>query len=208
MGLKYVGAKANQFLYCPYGVDITEFALKSNFNSDFPLRFVYIGNIQQRKGIFYLLEAFKHIPKEKATLTIIGAVNKQDADLQPYLNCANFTGIILHSQIPFLLRQADVLIFPSLCEGLSLSCMEAAACGLPLVVSKNSGINDLITEGKEGFVIPIQSVDAIVEKVNWFIEHPEQIEPMGRAARQLAEKYTWDTYYERAGKLIQQAVKK
>ena len=65
----------------------------------------------------------------------------------------------------------------------------------------NSGVDD-ITDGKEGFVIPIQSVEAIKEKAVWFVHHPQAIEIMGNRARQLALKYTWNSYDSRAADIF------
>lgn len=204
--LQQVGVTEKQFLWCPYGVDISHFQQKQYVPASRPLQFVYVGGMKELKGMYYLLEAFKRLDKRKAQLTIVGTVNRRDEDLQPYLQRINFTGPILHDQIPALLQQMDVFVFPSLADSFALSCAEAASSGLPLIITENTGFQDLITDGKEGFVIPIQSIDAIVEKVNWFIEHPDKIETMGRAARKLAEKYTWNTYYELLGKIIKAVV--
>lgn len=104
--------------------------------------------------------------------------------------------------MPRVLSEADVFVFPSLGEGMSLSVLEAAACGLPLIISENSGISEKITDGKEGFLIKIQSVDDIVEKVMWFVDHPNNIPEMGYAARRMAENYTWQRYYETVAHLL------
>lgn len=202
--LKFSGIKKEQMFRCPYGVDIREFHQKTyqeNYKAR-PLEFIYVGGVKELKGIYYLLEAFRQIPKEKAYLTIVGKADLDSKDMEPYLSCADFTGMVLHSDIPGLLRHADVFLFPSLGEGLSLSALEAAACGLPLIVSENSGINDGMTDGVEGFVISIQSIEAIREKVFWFTEHPEEIKKMGDAARKLALSYTWEEYYRNIGDIF------
>ena len=137
---------------------------------------------------------------------LVGNFNPNDTDIKKYLERVRFTGMVLHSEIPDLLRASDVFVFPSLGEGLSLSTLEAAACGLPLIVSENSGVNDYIKEGEEGFVIPIQSVDSIVEKVDWFCKHRDKIEEMGNKARRMAVQFTWDKYYEQAVRSIEEVV--
>ena len=183
------------------GVKQNSFTLK-NYEIDRPyrqrpIRFIYVGGVKELKGISYLLEAFNEIDPEVAKLTVVGNYNENDADAVSFKDRVRFTGNILHSAVAEELRSADVFVFASLGEGLSLSTLEAAACGLPLIVTENSGVNDEMTDGIEGFVIPIQSKDAIKEKVLWFIDHPERIERMGQAARQFALKYTWENYYER-----------
>lgn len=208
--LKYSGVKENQMLYCPYGVDASRFSQKNyedvkNMN-DRPLRFIYVGGVKELKGISYLLKAFMNIPQDKAELTIVGAYRPQDKDIQPYLRRVHFTGMVLHSEVPNLLKAADVFVFPSLGEGFSLSVLEAAAVGLPLIISENAGVTDVIRNNKEGLVIPIQSSKAIEDAVTWFVNHPEAICPMGMAARAKALEYTWERYYKTAAEQIRRSL--
>lgn len=208
--LKYSGVKENQMLYCPYGVDVAQFSQKSYENVKAmrarPLRFIYVGGVKELKGISYLLDAFMNIPQDKAELTVVGAFNSQDEDIQPYLGRVHFKGMVLHSEVPKLLRNADVFVFPSLGEGFALAILEAAAVGLPLIISENNGVTDIIRNQREGLVIPIQSSKAIEEAVMWFINHPEKICPMGLAARKKALEYTWERYYKKAAEQIRRSL--
>lgn len=205
--LCFSGVQEEQIKICPYGVDIKAFSLKSFPSTEEllerPMRFIYVGGVKELKGISYLLEAFSQIPTDRATLTVVGKFNSDDEDIAKYLNKVVFTGSVLHKDMPELLRASDVFVFPSLGEGLSLSTLEAAACGLPLIVSENSGINDNMT-GEEGFVIPIQSSKAIIEKVRFFLDNPCCIKSMGLAARRLAEHYSWDSYYQAVGDIFEE----
>lgn len=205
--LKYSNVQDVQLLDCPYGVDTSEFFCKQYYPTEGrPLQFIYVGGVKELKGISYLLEAFMKIPADIAGLTVVGSFDKTDTDIQKYLNRVQFTGTVLHAKVPELLRKADVFVFPSLGEGLSLSTLEAAACGLPLIVTENSGVNDYIHDGDEGFVISIQSVDQIVEKVLWYCKNRSRIESMGKAAREMALKFTWDNYYSKAAKVVEEVV--
>lgn len=200
--LRYSGAEENQMLYCPYGVDVDQFSQKIYEDIEKtkkrPLQFIYVGGVKELKGISYLLEAFQNIPKNKATLTVVGAFNPEDEDIQPYIDRVRFTGMVLHSEVPKLLKESDVFIFPSLGDGFGLSILEAASVGLPVIISQNSGAADIITNYKEGIVIPIQSVTAIEEAVMWLVNHPEAISSMGMLAREKVLTYTWDRYYKTA----------
>ena len=203
--LEFSGVKTEQIILCPYGVDVSQFSMKKFDENQFihtrPIRFIYVGGVKELKGIAYLFDAFMEIPTDDAILTVVGSYCSSDDDIKPYLERIRFTGNILHDEVANELKNSDVFVFASLGEGLSLSTLEAAACGLPLIVTENSGVNDGISD-KEGFVIPIQSKDAIKEKVLWFINHPEKTYPMGEAARKFALLYSWDAYYERIGKIF------
>lgn len=203
--LNFSGVEDHVMHLCPYGVDLSLFGQKqyiSKKDNDC-IEFIYVGGVKELKGIYYLLETFKRIPTNIAHLTVVGNYDKNDIDIKDYLDFVTFTGPVLHENIPDLLKKADVFVFPSLGEGLSLSVLEAAACGLPLIISENSGANDGITDGKEGFIIPIQSVEKIYEKVTWFINNRDKIQCMGMDARQFALKYSWDNYYARIKEIFQ-----
>ena len=205
--LEFSGVKPEQLILCPYGVDVSQFSMKEFEKTQTvrtsPIRFIYVGGVKELKGISYLFDAFMEIPADLATLTVVGNYSPTDEDTKPYLNRIRFTGNILHSEVANELEKADVFVFASLGEGLSLSTLEAAACGLPLIVTENSGVNDGMSE-REGFVIPIQSKEAIKNRVLWFVDHPDMIKSMGESARQFALKYSWDAYYDRIGKLFTQ----
>lgn len=210
--LQYVGIQDDQIKLCPYGVDIVQFRQKQYLDHGkplrWPIRFIYVGGVKELKGISYLLEAISRFPTFQASLTVVGQVDRSSEEIKPYFDRVIFTGSVLHNEIPKLLMESDVFVFPSLGEGLSLATLEAAACGLPLIVSENSGVNDAIIEGKEGFVIPIQSTEALIEKMQWFIRNPWRIESMGNAAREMAMRYTWDNYYIRMGHMFDEIEKK
>ena len=197
--LAYSGVQSEQLWKCPYGVDINQFSQKEYKDNLYikkrPIKFIYVGGVKELKGISYLLEAFRDISTDDAVLTVVGQYCQTDKDIQEYKDKVVFTGTVLHDEIPDLLRQADVFIFPSLGDSYALSAMEAAACGLPVIVSENTGVKDEIQDGVNGFVVPIQSVDSLKNKIEYFISHPEKIESMGREARKMAERNTWSIYY-------------
>jgi glycosyltransferase involved in cell wall biosynthesis len=95
------------------------------------------------------------------------------------------------------MRTCDVFVLPSIVEGRALVQQEAMACGLPLIVTKNAGADDLIDEGKTGFLVPIRSPKAIAEKIDWFVRNRSAIDGMRIAARRRASELTWFGYGEK-----------
>src|SRR6185436_18349640 len=99
-----------------------------------------------------------------------------------------------HDAVLELMGSCDVFVLPSIVEGRALVQQEAMACGLPLIVTPNAGGEDLIEEGRTGFLVPIRSPGLLAEKINWFADHPEALPEMGAAARAKAAEYTWSAY--------------
>ena len=208
--LEYSGVDPSHIYVCPYGVDTGVFH-RENLKvrkDDEPVRFVFVGGTKQLKGLSYMLEAFQKIDHKTATFTIIGKNDLDDDLKQKYARDVIFTGIMSHNEISALLQNFDVMIFPSLGEGFSLSMVEALACGLPIISSCNTGVNDYINDGINGFIVPIQNSVAIAEKMQWFIEHRERIPEMGLNAISTSKKLTWENYYKQIACAIKDIYRK
>lgn len=192
--LEFSGVSTSKIWRCPYGVDNRLFSMKTH-NTRNPIKFVYVGGVKELKGIYYLLEAFRDIPKEVACLTIVGKKDYIRGDIKERYSNVIFTGTLLHNEVAKILQQSDVFVFSSLGDSFSFAAMEAASTGLPLIVTENTGMCDGLTEGREGFIIPIQSIDAIKQKVLWFINNQQKIPEMGKKSHEYASNYTWERYY-------------
>lgn len=182
----------------PYGVDTSRFSEKKFEEKIDIVRFIFVGQVNRRKGIQHLLPAFKKLNPQKTELIIVGQYDENDELLKKYRDISNikFKGFVTQDIVAGLYKEADVFVLPSLGEGLAQVGIEAMSSGLPIIVSENAGVNDLITEGKEGLVVPVSDEDALYKAMQWFVDHKDKIEIMGKAASLVAQKYTWD-YYER-----------
>jgi glycosyltransferase involved in cell wall biosynthesis len=83
------------------------------------------------------------------------------------------------------LRAADVFAFPSLFEGLGLSLVEAAACGLPAVGSRTGGIVDVIDDARSGFLVPPGDARALADRLRVLVDDPGRRAAMGEEARRI-----------------------
>lgn len=200
--LEYSNVCKEKVFLCPYGVDTSIFKPKTDYQIHSPIKFVYVGGITELKGIYYLLEAFWDIPPDVATLTLIGDAGLESKELEKYKNKYYFMGRVFHDDLPGLLQKFDVFVFPSLGDSFSFACVECASVGLPLIVTENTGMKDYINEGQEGFIIPVQSVESIRTKIDWFIRNPEQIEIMGKKGSRMASSITWENYNDSIKKFI------
>jgi glycosyltransferase involved in cell wall biosynthesis len=180
----------------PYGVDVSAFRPDAS-DAHHPFRVLFVGQIGQRKGISYLLEAYRRFHRRSSELVLLGNIVGDPRTLAPYRELFRHVSHVPHSDVPRLFRSASVLVLPSLVEGLSLVILEAMASGLPVVVSTNTGAADVVRDGVDGFVIPIRDPDAIVGKLELLHRDPERRRWMGQNARARAEEFTWDRYTRR-----------
>ena len=71
---------------------------------------------------------------------------------------------------------------------------EAMSQGLPVIITPNTGGEDLVIAGETGFLVPIRNPSAIAERIAWFDDNRDALPTMGQAARQHAARYTWQAY--------------
>lgn len=202
--LLYSGIKEDQIKICPYGsnFNINETGERIKKDKSEIVKGIYVGNVTEMKGIYYLLEAALKIPNDKFKLTIVGAFNNSDGIFDKYKDKIDFVGRVTHEKVQKYLLNSDIFIFPSLGEGMSLAVLEAMACGLPCIVTKNSGVSEAINEGKNGYEVDIQNIAAIKEKIEWFIQNKNAIMTMRNHAIESAKIYTWENYNNKLIKII------
>lgn len=195
--LRFCGADADAILRCPYGSYFE--ADRDNSAVHTPVRFVYCGRASMPKGIHHLLRAADTLEPGSFELTIIGAYDNSDGFLTPYLDRYEFTGNVLKSRVKEIMSEQDVMAFPSLTDGMSLACLEALACGLPLLTTCAVGASDFVVEGSNGFVVEPGDEAAMAERMRWCVEHPRELAAMKGAAAESARAITWEAYNERVG---------
>ena len=198
--LLYSGVQESKIHIVPYGVDIDEFYFSPRLpkKDKASIELIFVGECSYRKGINLLLSAVVKY-EGQIHLTIIGNYQKSIELYQHYNNYDNisFLGRKDHEEISQYLNQADVFALPSLSEGMSLAGLEALASGLPLLCTKNCGVNDLIIDGYNGWIIEAGSEDAITFALNNIINCKRLLPEMSINARKTAEKYSWANYEKR-----------
>jgi len=160
-----------------------------------PLRVLFVGSMTQRKGLSDVFEAMKLLNRSDIQLVVLGALNESlDFYRSEYADFI-YEAPRPHSGVLELMSECDVFILPSLVEGRALVQLEALGVGLPLIITHNTGGDDLIQEdNRTGFFVPIRSPEAIAEKLNWFAENRDQVDAMKSACRQRASHIQWSDY--------------
>ena len=195
-GLIQCGAKEDQIKLIPYGANVISNIEKENGKENAKCKFLFVGQVNYRKGIPYLLDVISEMG-DTAELTVVGAYNPDDWFVKKYKDAVNihFTGLVTFDKMQKIYEQSDVFIIPSFAEGMAQVGIEAMACGMPIICTFNSGVSDLVEEGKSGFIIPCGDKEALKSRMTWFLENKLKIYEMGRYARNKAIQYTWE-YYE------------
>jgi glycosyltransferase involved in cell wall biosynthesis len=180
----------------PYGVDCSRFLCRQR-NGSKPMRFVFVGAIGARKGVPLLVEAWKQLSGRGAELWLVGPATPATFSLMPELPGLTYKGAMPHDEVPGILQQCDVLVFPSYFEGFGLVLLEAMACGLPVITTTATAGPDIITPGENGWVIEPGNLMELTKVMTFCLENPTLVREMGAEARRTAERFTWTAYGDR-----------
>lgn len=168
------GFSAEQIARIPYATDLNVFQAAKTRAADRPFTVINTGGLSLRKGTPYLLEALRILKRQVPELRIL--LTRQVSDsIRPILAqykdlTIEWSTTLPQQQLAKRLQSADLFILPSLEEGMARTALEAMACGLPVILTPNTGSCDLVEEGINGSIVPIRSAEAIVEKALFWQE--------------------------------------
>ncbi len=178
-----MGVDSKKLHRIPLGVDVRRFqpAGKPSPNT---FRVLFVGQISFRKGIPYLLEAFRGLRHPRKELVLVGAVCPEMEGFLADRSWENvrFIGPVPQAELPAYMSQSQVLVLPSIEDGFGMVLAQAMACGCPCISTTNTGGPDLFRDGKEGFIVPIRDPRAITERLEALAANPTLRDQMSRSA--------------------------
>jgi glycosyltransferase involved in cell wall biosynthesis len=196
------GVPTEKLVVIPYGADTRLFEpIEHQEPSSEGLRLLFVGQIGQRKGISYLLDAARQAAAQGDTLTLVGQIQGSGQALMPYRDHFCHIPHVPRAELREIYRRADVFVFPTLVEGMGIVVLEAMASGLPVITTPN-GPGDIVRDGVDGFLVPPRDDKAIVDRLEQLRANPGLRAEMGRNARQRAQEYTWSAYRQTAVDLL------
>ena len=202
--------------WSPYGTTL-EFG---NRNSEFGMephpingkfKILFVGRHIERKGICYLIEAAKYLPRDQFEIRIVGVGDlteelKKLASESATPNSAEiiFTGKLSPEALANEYRTANVFTLPAIVdskgdtEGLGVVLIEAMELGLPIVASNVGGIPDVVVDGETGILVPEKDPQALASAYKRLAAEPELVKQLLAGSRKrIAECFTWDGIIER-----------
>ncbi len=189
------GAKPESIRVVPYGVDLNRFSPgERRERRTGPLRLLFVGTINQRKGIKYLLEAMRLLGQSPVELTVCGRVVDSLSLFSPFGDRVKVRPSVSLTELQQAYREADLFVFPSVAEGFAQVLLEALASGLPILSTTHTAAPDLIEHGREGFVVAPRRPELVASHIEWALTHRDQLHEMRSAARTRAEYFTWDRF--------------
>jgi starch synthase len=183
----------------PYGVDLDTFYPCAK-RSDDTFQILFVGNISVRKGVSYLLDAFQQLNCGRKRLALVGSASEDFENLIRQLRSDERISVMGHvpqRQLKEIMSRSHAMVLPSVEDGFGLVLAQAMACGCPVIASENTGARDLLTDGKEGFIVPICNGVAIAERLQMLADDFDLRSRMSAAALARVKSLGgWERYGE------------
>jgi glycosyltransferase involved in cell wall biosynthesis len=178
----------------PNGVEKTFFSTQQRVRPSRP-RLLFVGRLAVQKNVDLLLRALDGISEQFETVLVgDGELEGELKALTKKLHLQNvrFHGRADGPDLIDLFRQADLFVLPSEREGMPLVLLEAMAMGLPTVATDIAGNRDVVIDGKNGRLVPLNDAAAMRRALLELVADEALYRRMSESARKSAERYTWD----------------
>jgi len=202
------GYPAGKIRVAYLGVRETFFDLKRSYDISGPIKLLFTGNFDLRKGVRVLLEAIRKCRREglDLRLELIGNLDNGSHALLP--SDAEFfthTPFLPPEALAASVARADMFVLPTYAEGSSRSAMEAAAAGLPVITTKNCGLP--LEDGASVIYVPVNDADALSAAIARLASDQPLREFIARnAVKTITGQYTWRQYGERVRDVLSEAI--
>lgn len=197
----------------PNGIDVDHFADNAvpwPQYQDGKTNILFVGRLEKRKGLRYLLEAYSKLKwdfpdtrllvvgpgkPDEGSFEVIGARSLRDVEL---------IGGVSYGDLPRYYASADIFCSPATgAESFGIVLLEAMAAGKPLIASDIEGYRGIVSDGEQGMLVRRKNSDELAKALARLIEDPELARKMGSTGREMVERYRWaevasqvEDYYE------------
>jgi glycosyltransferase involved in cell wall biosynthesis len=189
----------------PYPIDDKLFmpATQSNYESSTALTVLYVGRLNKRKGIYTLAQAIPRVAQASPKVIFLfvgpdmsvelgGGTHQQELvkqlAQQPNQARVHFLPTQTREQLVSLYQASTVCVVPSLYDNLPFACLEAMACGKPVIASAVGGLAEIITSGQNGLLVPPDDPEALADQLIGLLRDQERRRHLGQQARAYIEE--------------------
>jgi len=193
------GGDPEKIVYHPVGIDCRRFAYQAPAGDGCrPIRLLSVARLVEEKGLEFGIRAVRSLMTERPEASIEydivgeGPLRESLQRLIDQLGLAarvRLFGARSQDEVIEELRRADVLLAPSIAEALPVSLMEAHAVGLPVVATRVGSVDQIVQEGRSGFLVPPGDAAALCRPLEELIRNPALRARMGRSGRRHVERH-------------------
>lgn len=177
--------------YCRNDHDFPVTAVAPEITCTGPVKFLFVGRINPRKGVHLLLETISRFEKSEATLTLLGKMLIPEAAFAPYADRVTHIPSVAPSEVARVMTEHHVLVLPSFFEGSAITLLEALSCGMAIIQSPQAG-----NGGGEatGIVLEANTSDQLHAAMRQAVDDRQRIGLWRANASLAARQYSFDAY--------------
>lgn len=161
------------------------------------LTFFMLARILRSKGVMEYLAAARLVKQRhpEVRFMLLGAIENQPdsltyADIEPSVEDGTVEYYGETPDVASYFRQSSVFVLPSYREGTPRTVLEAMAMARPVITSDAPGCRQTVVPGRNGFLVSVGDIEALADRMKWFVNNPERVSPMGTESRTLcAERF-------------------
>jgi len=186
----------------PNGIDFDHFSANVEplpQYQDGKLNILFVGRLEKRKGLRYLLEAYGKMKWEipNSRLIVVGPGNPDKESYRTIsshnLQDVEFVGRASYEDLPRYYASADIFCAPATgAESFGIVLLEAMSAGKPIIASDIEGYRGLITDGEQGLLFPKKDSDALANALEVLARDPELRRKLGGQGKRTAEEFRWE----------------
>lgn len=172
-----------------------------------PLRVLFVGHLNQRKGLADLIAALKRLDKDWR-VTLAGPMPRHVPEALRHLLAdprCEWLGVLPHCTLLQRMQKEHVFVFPSIVEGFGMVITEAMAAALPVITTPHTAGPDLLTDGEDGFIVPIRDPDAIASRLSCLAADERLRQNMAFRALSTAADNSWRRYERQVAEMVKTA---
>jgi glycosyltransferase involved in cell wall biosynthesis len=198
--------------YVPNGVE-ERFFIAREFPEKKEWELLFVGTWLDRKGVYYLADAFDAVAKKNSQVRLTVAGCGTPAEQVREMFAVKVRDRV--SAIPFVKREDiaavyarhDIFVFPSLVEGMPLTLLEAMATGLAVVTTNTCGMADVVENDVNGLLVPAANAEKLAEGIERLCQSTDLRKRLGLAGQETMRRYTWERVTEQMENVFELAAR-
>ena len=196
---KYYGISGRKIVVIPIGVDTDKFYPLDNSNK-IPCSLLYIGRIDKRKGIDFLINAMPAVTRKLPQATLfVGGTGKDAAKLKERVKAAGieknvkFLGFIAEEKLNIWYNKVQCVVVPSMFEGFGLTAIESMAAGTCLIATNVDSLKNIVDDGVDGYLVDYGDIESLSSRIIYLLNDPSERNKICRRAKEKVETvFNWD----------------
>jgi len=157
-----------------------------------PLRVVNVGTFSVQKGALDFCAVVQALRSGPFAFRCVGPIATDARSVASDLaGMAHFVGKRPQSELPQHYAWGDLFLFPTIQDGFAVVLTQALAASLPILTTTNCAGPDLFREGKQGWIVPIRSPSAIIDRLRWCHDHRDELALVVREVYQSSQDFDW-----------------